>query len=221
MVSPVTSDPIGKTSPLWNQPGRNGVLTARMKIRAVPATVVVAIVAAIAASAWASRTAPRAHPASAVERCATQSGADFPHAFASTRNLVAGPLSLIGAGGSPGFVWNSRGTEGFQKFPLLVRQGHRVKLELSAATRLGAGLAYGPLPQGETYLRDTYRVVTFVACRPGQSSWSSADGQPVTFWSGAVLARSPRCIPLLVWVDDDPAPRRAVIRLGVQRCGRA
>jgi hypothetical protein len=147
-----------------------------------------------------------------------QSGAVFPHAFTSRENLVVGPFALIGAGGSPSFAWNSRGTEGFQKFPLLVRAGHRVTVELSPRTRVGAGLAYGPLPQGETYLRDTYRAVTFVACRPREHSSSTADGRPVTFWSGAVLARSPRCIPLLVRVDGEGSPRRAVIRLGVARC---
>jgi hypothetical protein len=93
-----------------------------------------------------------------------------------------------------------------------------VTVELAPRTRLGAGLAYGPLPQGETYLRDTYRAVTFVACKRGEHSASSADGEPVTFWSGSVLARSPRCIPLRVWVDGERTPRRAVIRLGVQRC---
>jgi hypothetical protein len=175
-----------------------------------------AAAAVVAGSGWA---AAATHPDRATESCATQSGADFPRAFTSPRNLVVGPLSLIGAGGSPGFAWNSRGTEGFQKFPLLVRSGHRVTIELSRRTRLGAGLGYGPLPQGETYLRDTYRVVTFIACRRGEHSSSSAEGQPVTFWSGAVLARSPRCIPLRVRVDGERTLRRAVIRLGVLHCG--
>jgi hypothetical protein len=158
-------------------------------------------------------------PRGVLESCATQSGAEFPRAFTSPRNLVVGPLALVGAGGRPGFVWNSRRTEGFQKFPLLVRAGHRVTVELSPATRRGSGLAYGPLPQGETYLRDTHRVVTFVACGRGGRSASSADGRPVTFWSGGVLARSPRCVPLLVWLDRERSPRRAVIRLGVRDCG--
>jgi hypothetical protein len=179
-----------------------------------------AAVTILSTSAWTERTKRDGkHPSTAVESCATQSGATFPHAFTSPRNLVVGPLALTGAGGSPSFVWNSRRSEGFQKFPLLVREGHRVRLELSVKTRLGAGLGYGPLPQGETYLRDTYRVVTFIACSRRQHSWSSADGQPVTFWSGSVLARSPRCVPLLIWVDADRSPRRAVIRLGVSRCG--
>jgi hypothetical protein len=154
-------------------------------------------------------------PRGAVADCSTQSGANFPGAFTSPRNLVVGPLALIGAGGSPTFADSFGG----QKFPALVRVGHRITVELSRRTRKGAGLAYGPLPQGHVRLRDAHRVVTFVACRRGDLSASRADGQPVTFWSGGVLARSPRCVPLLVWVDAQRSPRRAVIRLGVRRCG--
>jgi hypothetical protein len=107
---------------------------------------------------------------------------------------------------------------GGQNFQLLVRNGHRVTLELSRRTRRGAGLAYGPLPAGEVGWRDAHRVVRFIACRRGEPSGSSADGRPVTFWSGGVLARSPRCVPLRVVVDGARAPRRAVIRLGVRGC---
>jgi hypothetical protein len=161
-------------------------------------------------------------PRGVIASCATQSGADFPGAFTSANSLVVGPLALIGAGKRPrppasGFVWDSTRKEGFQKFPLLVRDGHRVTLELSPGTRRAAGLAYGPLPQGETHFRDTHRVVTFIACTSGHSA-SRADGHPVTFWSGGVVARSPRCVPLLVWIDNQPTPRRAVIRLGVSTC---
>jgi hypothetical protein len=160
----------------------------------------------------------RERPRGVVENCSTRSSATFPGAFTSPRNLFVGPLALIGAGGTPTVVSNSTGTEVFQKFPLLVRNGHRVTVELSLSTRRGAGLAYGPLPQGETYLRDTHRVVTFIACRHGQRSGSGADGRRVTFWSGSVLARSPRCVRLLVWVDAERSPRRAVTRLGVPNC---
>jgi hypothetical protein len=160
----------------------------------------------------------RERPHDVIEDCSTRSSAQFP-GFTSPRNLIVGPLAFIGAGGTPGVVPNSTGTEVFQKFPLLVRNGHKVTVELSPSTRRGVGLAYGPLPQGETYLRDTHRVVTFIACRHGQRSGSSADGRPVTFWSGSVLARSPRCVRLLVWVDAERSPRRAVIRLGVPNCG--
>ena len=172
-----------------------------------------------AVSAWpGTAKQSRVRPRGVVENCATQSGADFPGAYRSPHNLVVGPLSLVGAAGTPEFVWNSTGTEGWEKFMALVRQGHRVTVELSRTTRrAGAGLAYGPLPQGETYLRDTHRVVTFVACKSGSAS--TADGRPVTFWSGGVLARTPRCVPLLVWVDKRLKPRRVVIHLGVTSCG--
>ena len=149
-----------------------------------------------------------------VEDCSTRSEATFPGAFTSPGNLAVGPLVLVGAGGTPAYGYTSHGN----KFPLLVRNGHRVKVEVPARMRRAIGLAYGPLPQGLTRLRDTHRVVTFIACRRGQRSGSSADGQPVTFWSGGVLAASPRCVPLLVWVDAERSPRRAVIRLGVSRC---
>jgi len=183
------------------------------------AGVAIAVAAVLGTPARADTTRRAAtHPSSAVEDCSTRSEATFAHAFTSPSNLVVGPLVLVGAGGFPAFAWNSRQSEGFQKFPLLVRAGHRVRVELSPTARVGAGLAYGPLPQGETYLRDTYRTVTFIACRRDQHSQSSADGQPVTFWSGSVLARSPRCIPLLVRVDGNRSPRRVVIRLGVRTC---
>lgn len=141
----------------------------------------------------------------AVEDCSTRSQANFPGAFTRRRNLVVGPLAMIGAGGTPYFHPEFGG----QKFQLLVRNGHRVILELSRRTRRGAGLAYGPLPSGEVGLADAHRVVKFIACRRGEPSGSSADGRPVTFWSGGVLARSPRCVPLRIFVDDARAPRRA------------
>lgn len=180
---------------------------------ALAATVAVALgPAGLARSAGWWRAAA---PSDAVADCSTRSGADFPGAFSSRRNLVVGPLVLVGAAGTPAFV----PTVGGQKFPLLVSAGHRVTLELSMRTRAGAGLAYGPLPQGYVRLRDTHRVVTFIACPRGEPSGSSASGRAVTFWSGGVLATSPRCVPLQVWIDAAPSPRRVVIRLGVHRCG--
>jgi hypothetical protein len=161
-----------------------------------------------------SRATVRKRPRGVVADCSTRSEARIPGAFTNPRNLVVGPLVLSGAGGIPAFS----SAFGGNKFPLLVRAGHRVTVELPTRTRKVAGLAYGPLPQGEVRLRAAHRVVTFIACRRGKSSGSSADGQPVTFWSGGVLARSPQCVPLLVWLDAAPSPRRVVIRLGVRRC---
>jgi hypothetical protein len=154
------------------------------------------------------------HPSGVVVDCAMRSEASFPNAFSSSRNLVVGPLVLIGAGGTPMFS----SAFGGNKFPLLVRAGHRVTVELSTRTRKVAGLAYGPLPQGNVRLSDAHRVVTFIACRRGRRSGSTADGRSVTFWSGGVLASSPQCVPLLVWVDAALSPRRVAIRLGVRRC---
>ena len=104
------------------------------------------------------------------------------------------------------------------KFPLLVRAGHRVTVELSRVTRRRAALAYGPHPQHAIHLRDGHRVMTFVACRRNQESGSSADGAPVTFWSGFIIARSAQCVHLRVWVDREPAPRKTAVALGRQ-CG--
>ena len=168
-------------------------------------------IASLAASATQSK---RTAPTGVIADCSTRSLADFPGAFTRPRNLVVGPLVLIGGGGTPAFV----PPVGGNKFPLLVKAGHRVTVELSVNTRRGAGLAYGPLPQGAVHLRDTHRIVTFIACPRSESSGSSADGQAVTFWSGGILARSPRCVPLLVWVDSATAPRHAVVRLGARRC---
>ena len=146
-------------------------------------------------------------PRGVVEDCSTRSEASFPGAFTDPRNVVIGPLVLVGAAYTdPATVVEFGGN----KFPLLVRAGHRVTIELSPRTRRVAGLGYGPLPEGvELQPRDGHRVVTFVACRRGGA---------VTFWSGFVLTRSPRCVPLAVWVDDEPAPRRTVLRMGARSC---
>jgi hypothetical protein len=154
-------------------------------------------------------------PRGVVEDCSTRSEASFPRVFSDPANLVVGPLALVGAAYTPASTVLQFGGN---KFPGLVRAGHRATVELSPRTRTVAGLAYGPLPQGEVHLRDAHRVVTFIACRRGEPSGSSADGKPVTFWSGFVLTRSPRCVPLRVWVDAERAPRRANLRMGVRRC---
>jgi hypothetical protein len=165
------------------------------------------------ALALAASSAAREPPRGVVADCAMQSGASFPGAFTSSRNLVIGPLAMIGARGTTSFSSSFHG----QKFPLLLKVGHRVTLELSKTTRRGAALGYGPLPQGDVGVPEAHRVVTFIACRRGASE-SEADGKPVTFWSGGVLVRSPRCVPFRVWIDGASSPRRVVIHLGVDRC---
>lgn len=159
------------------------------------------------------------------EDCSTRSEARFPGGFTSPRNLVIGPLALVGG------AYTSASTVrefGGNKFPLLVKAGHAVTVRVHRRARRLAGLAYGPLPQGQTRMRDTYDTVTFVACRPGRPSpryrpsgpsGSDADGAAVTFWSGFVLTRAPSCVPLEVYVDDEPSPRRVGLALG-RRCRR-
>ena len=81
-----------------------------------------------------------------------------------------------------------------------------------------AALGYGPLPEGEVGMADGHRVVlTFIACRRNETSGSEADGAPVTFWSGFLLADRPQCVRLRVWVDREPRPRTASVSLG-KRC---
>jgi hypothetical protein len=161
---------------------------------------------------------------SAREDCSTRSEASFPGAFTSPDNLVVGPLVLIGGAFTDADTVREFGGN---KFPLLVAAGHTVTVRLPRRAGQLAGLAYGPLPQGETKMRDTYQAVTFIACRPGRPSrryrpsgpsGSYADEVPVTFWSGFVLTRAPACIPLDVFVDDEPSPRRVGLPLG-RRCG--
>jgi hypothetical protein len=173
---------------------------------------------------------PRTHPRGVIVDCTRRSEASFPAAFTDRRNLVVGPLVLEGAGeATPASVVREFGGN---KFPLLVKAGHTVTVRLPRAVRSFAGLAYGGLgnrrlPQGEVRLRDTARTMTFVACQPGTPSrsyrddgpsGSYADGQAVTFWSGFVVMRKPACVPLQIYVDDDPSPRHAVIDMGAGRC---
>jgi hypothetical protein len=162
--------------------------------------------------------------------CSRRSEARFPGAFTDPGNLVVGPLVLVGAS------YTSAGTVrtfGGNKFPLLLRAGHTVTVRLAREVRELAGLSYAglgnrPLPQGEVRLRDTGDTMTFVACEPGKPSGtyrpegpseSYADGEQVTFWSGFVLTRVPRCLPLEVFVDNETSPRRVGLALG-QRCGK-
>jgi hypothetical protein len=151
-----------------------------------------------------------AHLKGVTEDCGTRSEADFGPAFRDSANLVVGPLAMIGAAEfTPASVVRRFGG---QKYPLLVKAGHSVTIEVPAHARKFAGLGYGPLPQGEITLERAHPRVTFIACEEG--SGSSAEG-PVTFWSGGVVANAPHCVPLDVFVDGEVAPRRVFIALGV------
>jgi len=165
-----------------------------------------------------SRAAARERPRGVVEDCSRIAGVMASREFTLQRNLVVGPLAILHAGRTLAYVG---GVDGIgNKLFVLVKGGHRVTLELTRRTRRDVGLGFGPLPEGEVRLRDTRRVVTFIPCRRGERPPGSIpDAWPVSGWVGFLLARSPQCVPLLVWVDDEPSPRRAVIRFGVPSCG--
>jgi hypothetical protein len=159
---------------------------------------------------------PASHPHGVVEDCSTRSWAEFPEAFTNPANLVVGPVALVGARSPDAIAAEVVTRNGGQKFQLLVRQGHIVTVQVPEGARAFATLFYGrPPPSQGLRLRfpDGHDTVTFVACGPGEPSGSNADG-PVTFWSGGVLVRKPSCVPLDVYVDDEPAPRRVEIELG-------
>ena len=192
----------------WERSGPREPLGARRRSVRVKLTALAAIAASLTALTGAAHPASAgaaSHPIGAVETCLTQSGAGFPHAFTNRENLVTGPLALIGAGQlTPAATVREFGGN---KFPLLVAAGHTVTIAVVGST---ATLTYGD------HSRTGHRVMTFRACRRRDAA-STADGKPVTFWSGSVNVSQPGCVPLRIWVDRERRPRSAHIALG-RRC---
>lgn len=168
----------------------------------------------------ATATPAAERPRGVVEDCSRLSGfGQSLNDFRSPRNLVVGPLALLHAGGTLAYVHGAVGEPGGNKLFVVVKGGHRVTLELSRRTRRDAGFVFGTYREPNVRLHETRRVVTFVACRRGEYQGTPPpSGWPVSGWVGGLLARSPMCVPLRVWVDDEPRPRRAVIRFGVRNC---
>jgi hypothetical protein len=172
--------------------------------------------ALLLASLTAAVAAVPGPPAGAPATCRHQSSAGF---RASPRDLVVGPLVLVGAReySSPAQIRRVGG----QKYPALVLAGHRVTIELSRAVRR-TSLLYADdhwlQPPGERTVPDGHRVVSFRSCSTERAG-SSYDGRAATFWSGFVLTTVPRCLRLRVWIDDERTPRRASIPLG-RHCPR-
>jgi hypothetical protein len=167
------------------------------------------------AVATAAPEPPYKRPQGVVVGCRSQSGYDFGDAFTNPDNIVVGPLVITNA------VYTEPETIrefGGDKIFVLVQPDHRVTLALSQETYRIASLGYGPMPQDvELTPQDGHRVVTFRPCSAGRA-WSSAGGQTVTFWSGFMLTDALSCMPIDVWVDDEPAPRRIVLGMGVRGC---
>ena len=108
---------------------------------------------------------------------------------------------------------------GGNKLFVLVKGGHRVTLELSRKTRRNVGfIVPDHLPHGGLGHRYTRRVVTFRACEAGDRRREHATDWPVSGWVGFLLGRGPTCVPINVWVDNESAPRRVVIRFGLDSC---
>lgn len=163
--------------------------------------------ATIAASA-------KERPRGVVEDCSTTLGWGRRDEFTRWQNLIVGPLAIERGA----LVWGYNEDVGGDKLFVYVRGGHRVTLELSPETRRNAGLVFGHFTNANVRLENARRVVRFIACQRGERS-GGFDGWPVTSWLGGLLISSPRCVPLLIWVDDEPRPRRAVIRFGESDCG--
>ena len=155
---------------------------------------------------------PGKHPHGVRADCSMRSEARFPGAFADPRNVVIGPLVLVGGAEStsPSEIHRLGG----QKFPLLLKAGHTATVQVVGSARTFAGLGYIPRSYGGRTLRDSNQTITFVSCRTNETSGSSADGAPVTFWAGFVVATTPICVPLDIYVDRQPSPRRAALSLG-------
>lgn len=197
-------------------------MTARHVTAISSTAVVAAVAAAVATSGWAetadTANTARERPRGAVEDCSTTPGWGRRDEFTTPQNLIVGPLAI--ERGAVMWEYGERERPGGEKLFVYVKGGHRVTLELSPQTRKNVGLGFVPPPQGiEWNLHNTRRVVRFIACQRGELSDPRFDGWPVTTWVGGLLVSSPRCVPLLVWVDDEPSPRRAVIRFGVRDCG--
>lgn len=170
-------------------------------------TTAAAVVLAVSAGAGTASDRPTGF----VEDCSTQQGlGGGSRWFTSRWSVVVGPLALKNV---REYAASVRGN----KILVYVWGGHRVTLEFSPETRRGAGFAFGRADNG---LRDADRVVTFIACRRGEKpQGSGTTAWPVSSWVGWLFARSPRCLALDVWVDDEPAPRRTIIPFGVSDCG--
>jgi hypothetical protein len=176
--------------------------------RSVAAVLAGIAAASAAAVAVAAPATAESRPRGAVEDCSTTPGWGRRDEFTSRQNLVVGPFAV-----ERGKVLGYSPKVGGEKLFVYVRGGHRATVELPHRTRKD-GLKFGPHLGGSV---PTRRVVTFSACQRGELS-GRFDGWPVTSWVGFLLASEPRCVPLKIWVDDEPEPRHAVTRFGVPRC---
>lgn len=172
-----------------------------MTTRVAP-LVSLAVAAALAMPTGAS-AAPKPPSPNAVAMCGHGQPTAALQQFRLHWNVVIEPIAIERAYRE---WWKPPGSEvGFNKFFVYVRAGHKVTMELSPSTRRNAALMFGrPAASG---FASAHRVVSFVSC-PNN----------LTRYVGFLFAKSPRCVPLRIWVDGDPQARTAALGLGVRDC---
>ena len=142
----------------------------------------------------------------------TSSAGGFRRPFADPGNLVVDSLVLAGAAEPTprSYIRAGIADHGIAavKFPLFVVAGHSVTVQIPRSARRLAGLAYAG-----GRLRDADHTLNFVSCSVDRSR-SRASGLPVTFWSGGLVTERPACVPLDVYVDDEPSPQHVAVSLG-------
>jgi len=160
----------------------------------------------------ATATLPNTHPRGVRLGCSsTSSAGGFRRPFADPGNLVVDSLVLAGAAEPTprSYIRAGIADHGIAavKFPLFVVAGHSVTVQIPRPARRLAGLAYAGR------LRDADHTLNFVSCSVDRSR-SRASGLPVTFWPGGLVTERPACVPLDVYVDDEPSPQHVAVSLG-------
>jgi hypothetical protein len=152
----------------------------------------------------------RPPPAMRSVGCAQRSMASFPGAYEDPRNLVAGPMAIVGGAQAAEAAAAKVIRElGWWKSPLLLREGAEAVLSVAWESRRLARIGFATGPDG--------RAMRFTACGPDERSGSDVDAQPVTFWSGGfTLRRVPACVAFDLWVAGAPA-RRLRVPFGAPR----
>jgi hypothetical protein len=194
-------------------------MIARRYVAAGAMVIGASIVAALSGSSWGSSSVEVGvvgppPPRYGVENCRSSPGWGRRDDFTRRTSLVVGPLAIRNARPVLAYAPTVSGN----KVILSVKGGHRVTLEVPPAAREDVAIGFGLT--GNYYWTSAPRAVRFIACRRGELAGRGRfDGWPVTSWVGFLHARSPRCVPLLVWVDNATNPRRTLVRFGVRSCG--
>lgn len=137
--------------------------------------------------------------------------ADATTKIAPTRDVVVGPLVLIGARRTPSRRPDAFDRQGY-KIPVTLPEGMTATLTVPESLRGRVGLVFSLRAQDavlDSGMRGADSAVRFSACEP--------DGAPGrSGWGGGFVVDRPRCATLLVEVPGE-APERRRVPLG-RRC---